>query len=68
MADITMCNGNKCDKKDTCYRHTAPLNHHQQEYFMASPLENTVSDNVVCGFFMDNSNTVYHNEYSYGEK
>ena len=23
MPDITMCPGNGCDKKDSCYRHTA---------------------------------------------
>lgn len=31
MADITKCsNSEKCPRKDTCYRHTAPSNPYRQ--------------------------------------
>lgn len=38
MADITMCKGEMCAKKETCYRYTAPVNEYRQSYFVASPI------------------------------
>lgn len=37
MADITMCSGEGCPKKDTCYRHTAPQHPMRQSFFAESP-------------------------------
>ena len=32
MADISMCQGGKCPRKETCYRFTAPANPYRQSY------------------------------------
>lgn len=37
MADITMCQDNKCENKTRCYRFTAVPNQHWQPYYMMSP-------------------------------
>lgn len=37
MADITMCSGNMCAKKESCYRFTASTSHYQS-YFAAPPI------------------------------
>ena len=37
MADITMCRGTKCRKKNTCYRFTAPINEYRQSFFTVVP-------------------------------
>lgn len=39
MPDITMCYGNKCPKKETCYRYTAKPNTHWQSYFKDAPID-----------------------------
>jgi hypothetical protein len=39
MPDITMCPGDGCTKKDTCYRHTAEPNPYRQSWFFESPWE-----------------------------
>lgn len=38
MADITMCTGENCERKEECYRYTAPVNPHWQAYFVKPPL------------------------------
>lgn len=38
MSDITMCKGDMCAKKETCYRFTAPVNEFRQSFFVASPI------------------------------
>ena len=38
MADITMCRGEMCAKKDTCYRYTAPINEYRQAFFIVPPI------------------------------
>lgn len=40
MADITMCEGEGCECKFTCYRFTAKPNEYRQSYFMESPIKN----------------------------
>lgn len=37
MPDISMCNGNSCPKKDSCYRFTAKPSLLWQSYFMGTP-------------------------------
>jgi hypothetical protein len=39
MADITMCEGNDCPKKQQCYRFTAEKNPYRQAYFFQHPLQ-----------------------------
>lgn len=51
MADSTMCDAivliknddgtvtTECPKKETCYRHMAPVNLYRQSYFVNAPLE-----------------------------
>lgn len=44
MADITMCNGNGCPKKDNCYRFKANPNLLWQSYFMETPYKDDKCD------------------------
>ena len=37
MADITMCTGEGCEARVTCYRFTAKPNEYRQSYFMEVP-------------------------------
>ena len=39
MADISMCEGNGCEVKNTCYRFTAKPSEYQS-YFTPTPIEN----------------------------
>ena len=39
MADITMCYGEGCPKKDTCYRYKAIPNPYWQSVFIKTPYE-----------------------------
>lgn len=49
MADITMCSGTSCWRKDTCYRHIAPVNEFRQAYFTTPPFK---FDSVLsCDYF-----------------
>ena len=41
MADITMCEGKRCESKHTCYRYKAKPNKHRQSYFMESPIKDS---------------------------
>lgn len=38
MADITMCKGDNCEAKHTCYRFTAKPCEYRQSYFIGSPI------------------------------
>ena len=49
MADICMCSGTGCDKKDQCYRHTAPRNDMWQSMFVDPPIKDG-----ECEMFWDN--------------
>ena len=37
MADITMCSGDECPKKVTCYRFTAVACKYRQSFFFTPP-------------------------------
>lgn len=37
MPDITMCKGEGCKIRETCYRYRAKPNPHWQSYFMKAP-------------------------------
>lgn len=32
MADISKCMGRNCERRETCYRYTAPENQYRQSY------------------------------------
>ncbi len=49
MADITMCNDNKCPRAGQCYRFTANQSDYQY-YFVVSPLQ---KDNSCNEFWLD---------------
>ena len=51
MPDITMCPGNSCPKKDTCYRHTAKPSM-LQSYFTETPFA-IIQDNFECEYYWD---------------
>ena len=52
MADITMCNGDMCAKKETCYRYTAPASDYQS-FFVASPINMLTGE---CKEYWENKN------------
>lgn len=52
MADITMCNDEKCPLNMTCYRYKAsPSN--WQSYFMNSPKVENPNGTVECEHYWD---------------
>jgi hypothetical protein len=44
MPDITMCKGENCPKKETCYRYRAIPSEHRQSYFVTSPIKDDVCE------------------------
>ena len=50
MPDITMCFGENCPKKESCYRFTAEAHPYRQSYFMVTPLE---EDNTCNHYWED---------------
>ena len=50
MADITMCNGEGCNMKETCYRYKAPVNEYRQAYYSEIPHKDKVDEdnNTIC--------------------
>jgi hypothetical protein len=59
MADITMCAGTGCDKKEHCYRHTAKACEYRQSYFCGVPINDW---NNECKHFWDNGEYVLTQE------
>lgn len=49
MADITMCSGEGCVQKLSCYRHTATFNPNRQTIFKNPPIKDG-----KCEKFWDN--------------
>ena len=39
MPDITMCKGEGCPLKETCYRFTAEADEYRQSYFVTPPVK-----------------------------
>lgn len=52
MADITMCRGINCEKKDLCYRHTARMDTYQS----MSDFDKNIKDGV-CDYFWSNEHS-----------
>ena len=52
MPDITMCKGEGCNSRQTCYRFNAKSNYFQS-YFQGSPIKNN-----VCDYYWNKNNTI----------
>jgi hypothetical protein len=52
MADISMCSGEGCPFKDTCYRHTAPKSLVWQSYFTEPPI--IKGEEITCEYYWEN--------------
>jgi len=50
MADITMCTGEGCEAKETCYRFKANPNKYRQSYFAKPPIINN-----GCEYYINNN-------------
>jgi hypothetical protein len=57
MSDITMCEGQDCPLRESCYRYTAQPNPFRQAYFLKEPLKEE-NDEVVCHEWTDNGKLV----------
>lgn len=51
MPDISMCFGNDCHKKESCYRYTATPSEFRQSYFGKPPIKDD-----KCDYYWDNKN------------
>lgn len=47
MPDITMCNGEGCPVKESCYRFMAIANEYRQSYFLSSPIKDGKCDRQI---------------------
>jgi len=54
MADITMCLGDGCNLKNSCYRHKATPSYYRQAYFLEPPYS---EENGTCEFYWELGNT-----------
>jgi hypothetical protein len=52
MADITMCHGDGCEKRDKCYRYTAHPDRYMQSYFAEVPWNEVTRK---CKYFWNNT-------------
>ena len=52
MPDITMCKGENCPMKETCYRYKATPNEHRQSYFIKPPFE-MVEGRIECPLYWE---------------
>jgi hypothetical protein len=48
-----MCRGTECPTKNSCYRHTAPVNPEWQSYFTEEPYD---KEKQECEYYWDNKN------------
>ena len=52
MADISMCSGEGCTMRETCYRFKATACEYAQSYFITPPLDGVDEDgNTKCGYY-----------------
>ena len=49
MPDITICKGDNCPIKETCYRFTATPSKWGQSYFVEAPIK----EDKTCDYFME---------------
>jgi len=60
MPDISMCNGQQCPKKDTCFRYLAEPSKWRQTYFLGIPLK----EDGTCEHYWERINDAF---VTYGE-
>jgi len=56
MPDITMCTGEGCPKKKSCYRHNATPSQYRQSRFVEPPWDNI--EGSCAYFWLDNEKAV----------
>lgn len=49
MPDITMCTGEGCVLKDSCYRYTAQPSEYRQSYFVVPPFNLLLVEDLETG-------------------
>lgn len=49
MPDISMCTGENCPRKETCWRFTAPPTPIMQSYFQTPP----ISHDATCDWYWE---------------
>ena len=53
MPDISMCKGEDCTIKETCYRFKATPNEYRQSYFTNPPLDGVdIDGNSNCEYYI----------------
>lgn len=62
MADITMCHDALCNRRFSCYRHTAPVGYHQT-YFIGTPRKGD-----DCEYFWDNEGMGLDKKFKHHER
>ena len=50
MPDISMCRGEDCPKRGSCYRYTATPSSYNQSYFSSSPITTEDLSKAAAGF------------------
>jgi hypothetical protein len=50
MADISMCHGTNCPKRDECWRHVAPRSKHWQSFFVTPPFKSV--EPFECEYYL----------------
>lgn len=61
MPDITMCKGNNCPLKETCYRYSAKPNKYLQSYFTETPYK-MIEGRIECDYYMELYNKKKHDK------
>ena len=61
MADITMCSGEDCPLKESCYRFTAESNEFRQSYFLTPPFDGKTCEKYCESIYKQLKNTTNEN-------
>lgn len=51
MVDLCKCKGERCNKKESCYRYTAPADELWQAYFAGTPNVDGCSHYIPVGHY-----------------
>lgn len=53
MPDISMCPGDDCPRKETCYRYTATPNQFRQSYFTKAVYDKKDTTKMTCMYYWE---------------
>ena len=62
MPDITMCEGNNCPLKETCYRYKAKPSEFAQSFFIGTPFE-IIEGEPKCNHYWEIKNKKNENSH-----